>query len=361
VRIAFDVTPLSHRRTGVGNYIRGSLAGLVEAAGDEHEIVAFAPTSRAGAALVREALDGIDVERRVRTLPLAHAWRTLWSRLGWPPAERFLGRFDVLHFADWMYPPQRGGLRATMVHDLVPVRFPEWVHPRTARMHGAKYRNAARTCDVVFANSDYTARDVVELLGVQAERVVVARPGVDAGFTPDGPSTDPGRPYLFTVATLEPRKNLGTLAAAYRLLRGDLALAVAGAAGWGPQPALDSEGIVRLGYLDHADLPSWYRGAQVSVYPSRFEGFGMPVVESMACGVPCVASSHPSLDEACGDAAVRVDPEDPVAIAAGIEEALARRHELIPRGLEHARRFTWPSAGATMLAAYTGFGSKNGR
>lgn len=352
MRIVFDVTPLSHQRTGVGNYIRGSLAGLVEAAGDEHELVAFAPTSARGSTAVAEALDGIQVERRIRALPLAHAWRTAWSRLGWPPAERFLGRFDVLHFADWMYPPQRAGVRATMVHDLVPLRFPEWVHPRTRRMHGAKYRNAARTCDVIFANSDYTAGDIVELLGVPPERVRVARPGVDEEFSPAGDRADLGRPYLFTVATLEPRKNLDTLAAAYRLLRGDLAFAVAGAAGWGAQPVLDVEGVVRLGFVSHAQLPRWYRGAAVSVYPSRFEGFGMPVLESMACGIPCVASSHASLDEACGDVALRVDPDDPEAIAAGIEEALARREELIPRGLEHARRFTWRAVGEVMLAGY---------
>jgi glycosyltransferase involved in cell wall biosynthesis len=352
VRIAFDVTPLSHQRTGVGNYIRGSLAGLAQAAAGEHEIVAFAPTSARGAALVAEALDGIPVERRIRTLPLAHAWRTAWSRLGRPAAERFLGRFDVLHFADWMYPPQRAGVRATMVHDLVPLRFPEWVHPRTRRMHGAKYRNAARTCDVVFANSDYTAGDVVELLGVAPERVRVARPGVDAGFSPDGDRADLGRPYVFTVATLEPRKNLDTLVEAYRLLDGEVGLAIAGAAGWGPQPALDVPGIVRLGYVGHADLPRWYRGAALSVYPSRFEGFGMPVVESLACGVPCVASAHPSLDEACGDAAVRVDPDDPEAIAAGIRDALARRDELVAPGLEHARQFTWRSVGETMLDGY---------
>jgi glycosyltransferase involved in cell wall biosynthesis len=183
--------------------------------------------------------------------------------------------------------------------------------------------------------------------------VRVAHPGVDEGFTPAGEGADLGRPYLFTVATLEPRKNLDTLAAAYRLLKGDRALAVAGGSGWGPQPALDVHGIVRLGFVGHDDLPRWYRGADVSVYPSRFEGFGMPVVESMACGTPCVASAHPSLDEACGDAAIRVDPEDPEAIAAGIEEALARREELASRGLEHARKFTWRAVGETMLAGYT--------
>ena len=164
MRIAFDVSPLSHALLGIGRYLRGSLGGLAEAAGSEHEIVPFAPTSPQGLKAIPAALDGIPVEARLRFLPFAHYWRQAWSRSGWPPVERFLGPFDVLHYSDWMYPPQRGGVRATTVHDLVPLRFPEWVHARTRRMHTAKYRDLGR-CDVVFANSAFTAREVTELTG----------------------------------------------------------------------------------------------------------------------------------------------------------------------------------------------------
>src|SRR5262249_51229070 len=157
-----------------------------------------------------------------------------WGRAAWPPVERFLGPVDALHFSDWMYPPQRGGVRSTMVHDLVPLRFPEWVQGRTKRMHGAKYRNAAGTCDVIFVNSEFTKGEVVDLLAVPAEKVVVAYPGVDLGQA--GEKADLGRPYVLTVATLEPRKNLETLLAS-RLPDGH-ALAVVGATGWGPQPSL---------------------------------------------------------------------------------------------------------------------------
>jgi alpha-1,3-rhamnosyl/mannosyltransferase len=353
VRIVVDVSPLSHQRTGVGNYVRGSLEGLVEASAGRHELVAFAPASRRGKQEIDAALDGIDVVRRLPVLPAAHALRTLWSRAGRPPAEQVLGGFDVFHFSDWMYPPQRGGIRSTMVHDLVPLHFPDWVHARTRRMHGAKYRHAARACDVVMVNSRFTGDDVVATLGVPAEKIHVAYPGVDEGFSPDGARTELGRPYALTVATLEPRKNLATLLEAYRLLAdSELALAVAGAAGWGDQPSLDATGVLELGYTPHDALPDLYRGASVFVYPSLFEGFGMPVVEAMACGVPCVVSSHASLDEACGEAAVRADPRDPDALARAIERALAERDELVPRGLEHASSFTWPANGRAHLAAW---------
>ena len=329
MRIAYDVTPLSHPRTGVGNYILGALRGMAEIGG--HDLVAFGPVSIRGQNLLDNALDGLAVERRVVTVAFAHAVRRMWGAAQWPPAERFLGKFDVLHFSDWMRPPQRSGIRATMIHDLGPLHFPERLHPRTVRMHTVNAREAQR-CDVVFVNSRYTAQDVQDTLRIAAERIHVAYPGVGSAFSPEGPRFEHDGPYVFTPATDEWRKNAETVRAA------DLDL-----------PLLT---LADVGYVDEQRLASLYRGASVFVYPSRFEGFGMPVVEAMACGVACVVSSHPSLDDACGDAAVRVDPESAASIADGVREALARRSELVPRGLAHAGRFTWTETGRVHLQGY---------
>jgi Glycosyl transferases group 1/Glycosyltransferase Family 4 len=218
-----------------------------------------------------------------------------------------------------------------MIHDLGPLRYPERLHPRTVRMHTGTAAEA-RMCDVVFVNSEFTAADVTERLGIPRERIHVAYPGVGAEFSPEGPRFDNGAPYVFTTATDDWRKNLETLRAASTV-----------------HPLLSP---AELGYIHPERLPALYRGASAFVYPSRFEGFGIPVIEAMACGVPCIVSSHPSLDEASGDAAVRVDPDSPESITVGIREALDRRDELVPRGLAHARRFTWLETGRVHLQSY---------
>ena len=232
MRIAYDVTPLSHPRTGVGNYILGALKGMVDAADGSHELVAFGPVSVRGRSLLDATLADLPVERRIATVPFGHAVRTAWSRLGRPPAERFVGNVDVLHFTDWMVPPGRPRVRATMIHDLGPLRYPERLHPRTVRMHSATAR-AAIGCDVVFTNAEYTANDVVEQLGIPRERIRVAYPGVDAQYQPDGERHEIGRPYAFTTATEDWRKNRVVVEAALELLGDDLTLLSLGQGGLG--------------------------------------------------------------------------------------------------------------------------------
>lgn len=352
MRVVLDVSPLSRPRTGIGNYLRGLVGAL--AGQDETEVVAFGLASPRGKRNIEAALAALPVERRLRVVPRAHAWRTAWSRAGRVQVERLAGALDVFHFSDWMYPPQKSGLRATTIYDLIPLRFPDWVTPRTQAMHTAKYRHAARTCDLIVCISRYTADDVAEQLGVGHERLAVAYPGVDPRFRPEGMRPERAQPYVLAVSTREPRKNLAVVASAFRLLRErrpELTLLVAGAPGHGEE-AVSGDGVELLGFVSDDELAVLYRGAAVFAYPSRFEGFGMPVIEALASGTPVVASSHPSLDEACGDAALRADPDDPGGFANFLERALEERETLVAPGLAHARRFTWEATGRAVAEAY---------
>jgi glycosyltransferase involved in cell wall biosynthesis len=337
MRIVLDVTPLSHPRTGIGNYMLGMLNGLAQAADGRHELVHFAPTGPRNVARLRAALNGIPGERRLFVVPPpSTVWRKLWSRTQRLAVERLVGRLDVFHFSDWMYPPQRNGVRTTTVHDLGPIHHPEWVNKRTRALHVPKAHHAAKTCDLLFANSRYTANDVERTLGVPREKMVVAYPGIDPRFRPDGPAAEGD--YVLAVGG-GPRKNLACAKEAARIA--GVELLVVGAEG-------------SLGFVDDDRLAELYRGASAFVFPSLFEGFGIPVVEAMACGTPAVVSSHSSLDEASGDAAVRVGPESPAEIAFGIQRALDERETLVPLGLAHAARFTWRACGEAMLRGYEG-------
>ena len=331
------------------------LGGLEEAADRKHELVAFALTGPRGRGRIRKALAGSSVEQRLVLLPpKSQILRTGWSRLGKPAVERLAGGLDVFHFSDWMFPAQRSGVRTSTVFDLVPLHRPDWVAPLTRRLHARKYANAARTCDVLFAISRFTAEDVIETLGVPGERVAIAYPGVDKRYRPEGTTVGRASPYVLAVATDEPRKNLAVLLEAFALVRArrpELELLLAGGAGWAADER-SGDGVVGLGFVSEEQLPALYRGATAFAYPSLFEGFGMPVVEAMACGTPVVTSTHPSLAEAAGGAAIRVEPTSAAAVASGLERAIAERERLGPLGREHARRFTWRATGESLLAGY---------
>ena len=225
-------------------------------------------------------------------------------------------------------------------------------------MHGRKYRNAARTCDVVFANSRVHGRRLRRARSTSRSSGCSSRiPGIGADFSADGPASDLGAPYLLTVATLEPRKNLGTLVDAFALLADtDLSLVVVGGQGWGEQPQLDRPGIVRLGRVTDEELARLYRGAQAVVYPSRFEGFGMPITEAMASrrtrrrlgarvdgrGVRAMPRSAPT------PRARRRSPRRSAKRSRGATSC-ARK------GIEHARAFSWRRTGEVFLEGYERF------
>ena len=310
IRAGVDVSPLVQTRAGTARHVNGLLGAL---AGRNVDVT---PLSFGGT-------------RRTATV-LRDTW---WYYRGLPRSARDL---DVLHCTTF-----RGPLRASVpftvtLHDLALLRHPE-LFPRWHRLSGrAGLGRVARAADRVLAVSEFTKRETVELLGVPAERVTVIGNAVDSVFSPDGPAADGD--YVLAVGTLEPRKNLRRATEAAALA--GVELRVVGAHGWG---GVATPGWV--GEVSDEELATLYRGARCLVFPSLYEGFGIPVLEAMACGTPVVTSAGGATEEVAGGAAVLVDPLDVGAIAAGIEEASARHDELRELGLARATAYSWAAVG----------------
>jgi glycosyltransferase involved in cell wall biosynthesis len=318
IRAGVDVAPLAQTRAGTARHVNGLLGAL---AGRKE--VDVRPLSFGGPG--RLATLGRD---------------TWWYYAGLPLSARGL---DLLHCTTF-----RGPLRSPVpftitLHDLALVRHPE-LFPLWHRLSGrAGIGRVARAAERLLAVSEFTKRETVDLLGVPAERVTVIGNAVDPVFSPDGPRADGD--YVLAVGTLEPRKNLRRAAEAAQ--RAGLELRVVGAAGWG---GVEAPG--RVGEVSDDELAALYRGARMLVFPSLYEGFGIPVLEAMASGTPVVTSRGGATEEVAGGAAVLVDPLDVDAIAAGIREADARRDELRALGLERARAYSWEAVADTVEAVW---------
>ncbi len=357
LRIAFDVSPLSHApRTGVPNYILGVAArarrGRRRRARDR-PLRAGEP-ARAGGTWRRRstgsACGAASAGCRSRT-PGARPG----ARPARPPVERFLGPFDVLHFWDWMYPPQRAGVRATMIHDLVPLRHPEWTTPRTRAMHTAKYRNAAATCDVVFVNSTYTgprrrrAAARARRSGSSWRRPASPRASGRTGSAPtwDGRTSSPS-----------PRSSRGRTwrrcSPRIALLELDVLLAVAGPPGMGPERrAGERDGVRGLGYVDDDELARLYRGRGGLRLPGAVRGLRHPRRRGDG-----ERHARGGLLASLAGRRVRGRGRPRRSRLARGDRRGHRRGDLAPRassstrGLEHARRFTWEETGRAFLDGY---------
>jgi glycosyltransferase involved in cell wall biosynthesis len=321
IRAAIDTSALAQTRAGTARYLNGLLREL-------------------------ERRDDVDVYRRAfgggdRLSTLARD--TVWYPLA-------LGRergADVLHC-----PTYRGPLRAAIplvvtVHDLAVLRHPETFNRWTRTYSPRVVPRVLRAARLVIAVSEFTRRELVELLDISRDKIRVVPNAVNDEFTRDGPAA-PGE-YVLAVGTLEPRKNLARLVEAAR--KSDVELRVVGARGWG-DVNIGGNGVHWLGEVDDNELARLYRGALCLAYPSLYEGFGIPVLEAMACGAPVVTSRGTAMEEVADGAAVLVDAHDPAEIAAGIERAAAEREQLVARGLERARAFRWDGVADATVAVY---------
>ncbi len=366
--VYFDISAAVHRRAGLGRYAESLARGLLPLLGDE---LAFFYNREAGV----EPLAGLE-HVPARTVSLGYKpWRMLvWlGQLGRIRFDRLLPGARLYHATEHLLMPLAGVPTVLTVHDLIFRRYPAHHKPLNRAYLNATLPLFCRRAGHIIAVSEQTKRDIMAAYHVPAQKISVIHEAADPRFRPQPPETVaeararyglPAR-YLLFVGTIEPRKNLGRVLAAFeRLHRERLtdALVIVGRRGWlydaffaqlEASPA--RQAVLFPGFVPDADLPAVYAGSQAVAFPSEFEGFGLPVLEGMACGAPVVCSNTSSLPEVAGDAALLVDPLDTDALTDALRRVLADpglAAELRQRGYAQAARFSWSRAAQETAAVY---------
>jgi len=380
VRVAIDLSGLARPGSGSDTYFRHLTLALAREIAPPDDLVGF--LNRFGAASRDAELPPI------RVLETRWPWRVLGTLWGWGilSVDRLIGPVDVFHANDWTCPPLRKGHLVATVFDLAFARYPELYPPDILRIHRSQLDCVRRRASGVVAISAHTKEDLRAAWGAEAPEIRVIHPAGDPIYA-EPRNLDAERDlrarlglpehYLLYLGTSAPRKNLPRLIRAYALaqragVRSPLVIAgstglvsgmsIHGSHSWdAPQVreeilACGLEGSVLVtGHLARADAAHLMRGARAFLFPSLYEGFGLPVLEAMSAGVPVIASSSSALPEVAGDAALYVDPGDEAAIAeaiARVDGAVELRQDLAARGLRRSQKFSWAETARETLAFY---------
>jgi glycosyltransferase involved in cell wall biosynthesis len=367
IHVAIDAHMIGQRETGGERYMFDLIAGLIRVdAQNQYTLLATHP-----AALKRSLIlpPNFDVQA-VR--PAANVPRVAWAM---PRTCRRVGA-QVLHVS-YTAPPVCTCPTVVTVHDIAYEFFPQFFSPRDRWLLSTTVPLSCRLAARVIAVSEWTKRDLVRRYAIPEEKIRVVYEAAADRFSPDVPAEDvmrvrrqyaQGRRYVLAVGNIQPRKNLGRLVEAFAALAAqgtageDVLLVIVGQSQWRGSEVfqqVEMQGLterVRFpGYVPDEDLPALYCGAEVFVYPSVYEGFGLPPLEGMACGTPVVCSNTSALPEVVGEAAALFDPYDVDALAQVLRDLLsneARRQNLVAAGLARAAQFSWERAGQETVEVY---------
>jgi len=372
--IGIDYTAALKQGGGIGRYTRGLVTTLARL-DRTHQYRLLATKD---APLADLHLFNTHANFSHRRYPLAERWMTIgWHRFYLPiPVEWFAGEVDLFHSPNFILPPTRHAKTLLTVHDLSFMRHPQGAWPSLRNWLNKVVPRSLARADHVLADSEHTKRDLIELFSLSTDNITVVGAGVEARFQliTDITQHDAVRAryrlpekFILGLGTLEPRKNFVGLIQAFENspVRETHHLVIGGGKGWlyddifaAAAHSAVAERIHLIGFVADEDLPLLYNLADIFAYPSHYEGFGIPVIEAMACGTPVVCADNSCLPEVAGEAALQVNATDKAALAAALHvfatDEVARQ-QAIERGFQQARKFTWEAAAQRLLQVYDRF------
>jgi len=374
-RIGIDVTSALNQGAGIGRYTRELIKAVVfESAADKFTLIsAKLPHTNQ----LKNPFMPLKPNVVFKELPFDERWmHRIWYRLKVPlSVQNFTGRLDLFHSPDFVLPPINKKTPTLLtIHDLSFIRYPETFTPELVAYLNQIVPWSINRATHILADSKTTKDDLVTQWNVDPVKVSVLYSGVGGNFEP---ITNPrsiknvrkkydlgDKPYLISVGTVQPRKNYRMLIRAFRPVAENFPndLIIVGGKGWmhdqilGEVEAQGLHGRVKfLGYVDDSDLPALYSAATILASPSLYEGFGLPILEAMACGVPVIASNVSSLPEVVGDAGVLLPTEDTDAWSQAMMnliEDMSQRTKLVGAGFLRARQFTWSKSAKELMSIY---------
>lgn len=369
-RIAIDYTPAYEQGGGIGRYVRELVASLAT--------IDDKTTYKLFVAGVDQLPDIPGENFEWAATSISPKWfARFWHRLRIPfPVDFFTEKIDLFHATDFVLPPTLPSTKTILtVHDLSFIRVPDAASPRLRTYLNQVVPRSVHKADHILADSQATKDDIIEFYDTPPDKITVLLSGVDSIFVPNinahHATTVRDKyqigttPFIFTIGTVQPRKNYSRLIRALAVLHEknhDIQLVIAGGKGWLEDKmykTIEETGLSNyvklIGFADEADLPTLYSEAICLAFPSLYEGFGLPVLESMACGTPVITSNVSSLPEVAGNDALLVDPYDVKQLVNALERILTDtelRQKLIESGLQRVKSFTWKRSAQQLSSIY---------
>lgn len=360
MRIGIDISQAAFQGSGVGRYTHALVKALSKNK-KNHELVLFGSSLRQFHVLqaLADTVSAVGVTNKIIHLPPLFL-NILWNAMHIVPIEVFIGQCDVFHSSDWIEPPAHCK-KVTTIHDMIVYKYPEYLEKSIVHTQKAKLRWVAKESSKIITDSISSKKDIISYLHVPESKIEVIYPGIDDSFFPQDKEKIRSvlnkykitQPYILAMGVDDPRKNFAKIKQAF--LRNKLKqIQLVGIAKQVTEEESDSIRI--LTYVEESELPALYSGAEMFVYPSLYEGFGFPILEAMACGVPIITSKQGSLAEICGSHSITVAPDSEEEIRQAFTNVLALTSQeksiLIEKGIEYASGFTWDRCAQNTIKLY---------